>query len=204
MFGSRPWWRSVCAIWRRPAPGGRQRRHPGRRPVRRQQEEGQGEDGEPQRRQGGDGADMLRRRLVEPEQRGRRHHQPEQRDHQAQQAAQIADAPGPAGPAADTPGRDEVGQHRVVEDGRDLEGDGGHDRQHEAQHHVGRVGPHEPKGAAGCDADDREPQDTGLAPSRPVGHGAVGRAPDAVAEPPAPSHGPGSRAPDVAGDAALQ
>ena len=74
-----------------------------------EQEQGQGENGEPQRRRDHRRADMLGRAFVEAERRRRRVDEDHQNQGQRAEAAEKADAPAPAGHPAKAVGGDQVG-----------------------------------------------------------------------------------------------
>ena len=119
--------RAACGTGRRcPSAPPPTKRHALRRRLAHEQEQRHDEHRVPQRRERAGDAHVLRRTLVEPEERTVRLDEQDEDQRQADDAADIAQAPCPAGHAADIGGRRHARQQRVVEDGRDLEADRRH------------------------------------------------------------------------------
>ena len=119
-------------------------------------------------------ADVLARRLVQPERRDFGLHQHGQREAHAQQPAHVAERPAVAGDAADLGRRRHVGQKGVVEHVAHLEGDVGDDDQQQREADLALLGkPQRGRRRAAHDGGEKEQP---FAVAALVGDGAEHRA----------------------------
>ncbi len=112
---------------------------------------------------------MLAGGLVEAERGGLGLDEHEERHDEREQPADVAQAPAIARDAADRLGRGDLGQERIVEDRRELEGNVRDHEQRQREHHL--PGLREEQRRRGRDADDGHDEERALARARPVGVG---------------------------------